>query len=105
MARNSIGVDATFTALDLDYEGLRIAGRVCELLLHHTRILSRCGQQRDGTSLFGARLGVENAKTIKPGQAVKESGEWSIMFNSKARNAINWSGADKSKRTFSFVPN
>lgn len=51
-----------------------------------------------------ARFHVENAKTIKPGQTVKESGEWNVMFNPKAQNAVNGEGADKSKLTFYFAP-
>lgn len=50
------------------------------------------------------RLGVENAKTIHPGQTVKEAGEWPIMFETKAQNAINGESADTSKLTFAFIP-
>jgi hypothetical protein len=50
------------------------------------------------------RLGVENAKTIHPGQTVKEAGEWPIMFERKAQNAINGESADTSKLTFAFIP-
>jgi hypothetical protein len=50
------------------------------------------------------RLGVENAKTIHPGQTVKEAGEWPIMFERKAQNGINGESADTSKLTFAFIP-
>ena len=50
------------------------------------------------------RLGIENAKTIRPGETVKETGEWSIMSEPKAQNAINGESADTSKLTFAFIP-
>jgi hypothetical protein len=50
------------------------------------------------------RLGIENAKTIRPGQTVKETGEWNIMSDYKAQNAINGDSADTSKLTFAFIP-
>jgi hypothetical protein len=50
------------------------------------------------------RLGIENAKTIRPGQTVKETGEWDILGDYKAQNAINGESADTSKLTFAFIP-
>ena len=49
-------------------------------------------------------LNIENAKTILPGKAVKEAGEWPIMFETKAQNAISGAGADISKLTVAFIP-
>jgi hypothetical protein len=49
-------------------------------------------------------LVIENAKTILPGKAVKEAGEWQIIGNHEALNAINGDGADTRKLTFAFVP-
>jgi hypothetical protein len=49
-------------------------------------------------------LNIENAKTILPSKAVKEAGEWPIMFETKAQNAISGAGADISKLTFAFIP-
>jgi hypothetical protein len=49
-------------------------------------------------------LAVENAKTILPGKAVKEAGEWQIIGNHEALNAINGESADTSKLTFGFIP-
>jgi hypothetical protein len=49
-------------------------------------------------------LNIENAKTILPGKAVKEAGEWPTMFQTKAQNAISGAGADISKLTFAFIP-
>lgn len=48
------------------------------------------------------RLSVSNAKTIRPGRFVTESGEWNIMFDAKAQNAISGSSADISKLSFAF---
>lgn len=49
-------------------------------------------------------LNIENAETILPGKAVKEAGEWPIMFETKAQNAISGAGADISKLTVAFIP-
>jgi hypothetical protein len=49
-------------------------------------------------------LVIENAKTILPGKAVKEAGEWQIIGNHEALKAINGDSTDASKLTFAFIP-
>ena len=49
-------------------------------------------------------LNIENAKTILPGKAVIEAGEWQIIGKHEALNAINGDSAGTSKLTFAFIP-
>lgn len=50
------------------------------------------------------RLGFDNSKTLRPGQSLKEAGEWSILLDHKAQNAITSDGADTSKLTYALIP-
>jgi hypothetical protein len=49
-------------------------------------------------------LNIENAKTILPGKAVIEAGEWQIIGKHEALNAINGDSAGTSKLAFAFIP-
>ena len=50
------------------------------------------------------RLGFDNSKTLRPGQSIRETGEWPILLDQKAQNAITADGADTSKLTYALIP-
>lgn len=50
------------------------------------------------------RLGFDNSKTLRPGQSIRESGEWPILLDHKAQNAITADGADTTKLTYALIP-
>ena len=50
------------------------------------------------------RLGSDIAKTIRPGQFIRDSGEWPIIYESKAQIAITSTDADTSKLTYAIIP-